>query len=188
MIGRLLRGVHAGEKQLIWNSKALAAAPDTLSLTSAAFEDGGRMPLRCVSPALGGGDASPGLTWAGVPPNTDELLIVAQDPDAPLPRPVVHMIVTGIPGDWRSLPERIASLPAAAPLRLGRISFGRIGYMGPKPPKGHGKHRYIFQIVAVERALNLPEHASLKAVLQALGGSRALARGRLTGLYDAADA
>ena len=43
-LGRLLRGVHAGEAKLAWSSPAFRGVPETLRLTSGAFAPEGPIP------------------------------------------------------------------------------------------------------------------------------------------------
>jgi phosphatidylethanolamine-binding protein (PEBP) family uncharacterized protein len=62
------------------------------------------------------------------------------------------------------------------------------GYLGPEPIKGHGPHRYVFQLFALPTAITSTEGggtldaAKPGAVLGAVTGP-ALARGRLDGVY-----
>jgi hypothetical protein len=69
-----------------------------ISLKSEWFPDGGEMPVRCAGKGVGA-DISPPLGWDGVPDGTKELALIMEDSDAPLPRPFVHLIVYGIPGE-----------------------------------------------------------------------------------------
>ncbi|MGO8917621.1 MAG: YbhB/YbcL family Raf kinase inhibitor-like protein [Stellaceae bacterium] len=182
LIGRALRGVRAGDRHLAWNAPALADVPDAISLASPAFPALAAMPLRYAG--VGVGDSlSPPLMWSGVPAAAAELVLIVQDPDAPLPRPVVHAIATGIPSQRRDLPEGALSRPGDGVLRLGRGSFGRRSYAGPRPVRGHGVHRYVFQIIAVDQPLRLTEPADLSVVLAALAG-HALAKGQLVGTFE----
>ncbi|OXY94927.1 hypothetical protein BEK98_17570 [Streptomyces diastatochromogenes] len=69
-------------------------------------------------------------------------------------------------------------------------SGSRRGYLGPAPIKGHGPHRYVFQLFAlggpltVGRSNTVPDSAKPRAVLAAAGD--VLARGRLDGFYERA--
>jgi phosphatidylethanolamine-binding protein (PEBP) family uncharacterized protein len=85
--------------------------------------------------------------------HVSEVVLIMQDPDAPLPRPVVHLIATGIPPECSSLSEGALSPAASRTINFGRGSFGRIGYAGPRPVRGHGVHRYLFQIFALAERL-----------------------------------
>ena len=69
-----------------------------------------------------------------------------------------------------------------------RGSIGR-GYRGPEPIKGHGPHRYVFQLFALAVPLTATasgkplESAKPRAVLAAVPGP-VLARGRIDGIYE----
>ena len=77
------------------HAPGIAAAPETLRLASPAFPDQTPMPERFGGPGFGA-DVSPPLTWAYLPAGTAELVLVMQEPHAPLPRPVVHLIARGL--------------------------------------------------------------------------------------------
>jgi Raf kinase inhibitor-like YbhB/YbcL family protein len=137
---------------------------------------------RCAD-AGAGENISPPLAWSNVPLGTAELVLVVQDPDAPLPRPVVHVIATRIPPDRAGLAEGALAPQAGQTIGFGRGSFGRIGYAGPRPPRGHGAHRYIFQIFALATPPTGAGPLGLGALVSAMFGS-VLVRGRLTGLFE----
>ncbi len=96
-----------------------------------------------------GKDISPPLRWSDVPEGTREFALICDDPDAPSPRrpapePWVHWVIYGIPAEVRELP---AGLPPKEKLQTpvaavqGKNSWGTIGYRGPSPPPGSGRHR-----------------------------------------------
>jgi Raf kinase inhibitor-like YbhB/YbcL family protein len=182
MIGKALRRIRAGDRHLAWNDAAVAAAPVRISLTSAAFADGQAMPIRYAGQGVGD-NVSPPLQWSGVPQDAAELVLIMQDPDAPLPRPVVHVIATGISPSTGGLGEGAFGASASPDIKLGRASFGRRAYAGPRPVPGHGPHRYVFQLVAVARPLVVATAPNLRELLAALRGN-AIARGRLTGIFE----
>jgi Raf kinase inhibitor-like YbhB/YbcL family protein len=183
-IGRLLRPFRAGGRQLMWNDPRLRKIPDSIVLTSSAFADGAAMPLRYAGAGVGDNVSPPPLRWSGLPAGTVELVLVMQDPDAPLPRPVTHLIARIPPG--RGHVEEGVLVPGKDPaIGFGRGTFGRIGYAGPRPPAGHGPHRYIFEIYAVTERWQGPAVPDLSATIAA-GTSSALARGRLTGIFERA--
>lgn len=176
-LGRLLRPLRAGESHLAWN---LLAGPEVITLSSVSFPAGGSMPVRCAGKGVGD-NTSPALSWTGVPAQAVELVLIMEDPSAPLPRPFVHMVVTGIPPDRAGFAE--GELAAGnLGIAFGRSSIGSKGYEGPRPVPGHGPHSYVFQLFALDRPLGLSEPRR-KAVLAA--AQRAVVgRARLDGLYE----
>lgn len=177
LLGTLLGGFKGHDRQLAWN--LADAAPQTLRLASPAFTDGAPMPRRYAGTGVGD-NLSPPLAIAGVPPETMDLLLVMQDPDAPLPWPIVHLIAR-LPPFTRAVAE--GALNAGKMIAFGKGSFGRIGYAGPRPIPGHGPHRYIFQLFAVSCPLNFYPKATLAEYLARMKG-RVRARARLTGTFE----
>lgn len=180
-IGRLLRRVHAGERHLAWNHPVLAHVPDTLKLYSPAFPPGGPMPAKYAGKGVGA-NLSPPLDWSFVPERTVELVLLLEDADVPLRRPVVHLLVTGIPASRSGFPEG-ALVPDNPSVRYGYGHFKRIGYAGPRPIPGHGPHTYTFTLLALDRQLTFEPRPDLATLLRALEG-RVIARGRLDGTFE----
>jgi Raf kinase inhibitor-like YbhB/YbcL family protein len=188
--GRLLRNRRAGDANLAWNLPNLAG-PDTMTLTSQAFADGGAIPVEHAGRRAGGQNISPELSWTGVPDGCAQLLLVIEDIDAPTPKPFVHCVAL-IDASRSALepgalaaekPGALAAGKTGTGVQVLRSGMGR-GYLGPEPIKGHGPHRYIFQLFALPIALTAtPEQARPREVLPAVGGP-VLARGRLTGTYE----
>ncbi len=181
-LGRLLRRVRAGDRHLAWNDPSFADAPASLRLASAAFSDGGAMPMRCAAAGVGE-NVSPPLDWSGAPPGTRAFALIVEDPDAPAPRPIVHLLAIGVPADCASLPEGALSPTSGAKIAFGRGSFGHVGYMGPRPVRGHGAHRYVFQLYALSRPIEAGDRPDLAEALAAMRGA-VLARGKLVGTYE----
>jgi hypothetical protein len=93
-----------------------------------------------------GEDLSPAVEWSGAPPNTKSLVLIVDDPDAPVGT-WNHWLLWDVPPDRTSIPEGFK------PGRLGvsgTNDFGRLGYGGPCPPRGHGPHRYYFKLYATD--------------------------------------
>ena len=115
-----------------------------LTLTSKDFEDGDRLPDAQVYDK---GNASPQLAWSGAPEGTKSFAITCFDPDAPTGSGFWHWTVANIPAD-------VTEIAAGGPLPKGavegRTDFGEPGYGGAAPPPGHGPHRYIFTVFAVD--------------------------------------
>jgi Raf kinase inhibitor-like YbhB/YbcL family protein len=183
VLGRVLRGIRAGEKKLLWNDPVVRSAPETLLLSSPAFQDGGVMPAKYAARAIGGDAQSPPLTWANVPPDAVELVLIMEDPDAPLPAPSLHLLAVSISARAGGLaPGELNGSPPAA-VRFGHWLLGRAVYRGPMPPVSHGPHRYVFQLFALDKALSAGVSFNRKALLREMHG-KILARGRLTGLFE----
>jgi len=62
--------------------------------------------------------------------------------------------------------------------------FGKAGYGGPCPPKGHGAHHYHFKLFALDTdRLGLSPAAKVKDVEDA-AQKHAIAQGELVGIYE----
>jgi Raf kinase inhibitor-like YbhB/YbcL family protein len=186
LIGRALRGMRAGRSHLAWNAPE-AISPICIELRSPAFAPGAPIPLRHAGVGVGD-NLSPPLTWGTLPLDTAELALIIEDPDAPLPRPVIHAVVTGIAPQSGALPEGALNVnssvaPSGPHFHLGRGSFGRLGYAGPRALPGHGRHTYVFQIFALDRHLELSDHPTRDQLVHALRGA-VLGRGRLEGTFE----
>ena len=154
----------------------------TFTLTSPAFKEGERMPVKYTGE---GADLSPPLEWAEAPAAAKSFALICDDPDAPRGT-WDHWIIWNIPGDRRKLPEGVArteTLPELGAARQGKNSWPRIGYNGPMPPPGHGTHHYHFVLYALESALDLKPGADKKMLLAAMK-SHILAQAKLMGTYS----
>lgn len=142
------------------------------------------MPLRYTGL---GEEICPPLGWSNIPQDAKELLLVVEDADAPLPVPITHLIVHGIPPQQGDLEE--GSVPNSKGhwmasqqqrWRLGRNSFGSEAWLGPHPLRGHGTHRYHFQLFALDTNLTFSKPPNRRQVLRAMSG-HVLAFGVLVG-------
>jgi len=177
-VGRLLRGLRADASRSPLAAKDFDA-PSTITVTSPAFVDGGPIPRRHAGRGVGD-NVSPELHWQGVPSGTETLVLLLDDVDAPLRKPLLHNAAVLAP-DREGLAEG-EFVPGTAGVRNVATMLSKTGYSGPRPIPGHGAHRYRFHVLALDR--RLPEDAaSVKAVLEAASG-QVLARGTLTGLYE----
>ncbi|MEI9984047.1 MAG: YbhB/YbcL family Raf kinase inhibitor-like protein [Aliidongia sp.] len=181
LIGRALRGIHAGDRHLAWHHPALATAPVTLGLASPWFAEGAPIPLEAAGPGVGD-NISPPLRWLPAPKGTAELALLMEDPDAPLRRPFIHLIGFGLAPDLTALPEGALAPGATPAFAFGRGTFGHAGYSGPRAIPAHGPHRYIFQVLALNRRTAFDTPPKIGAFLEAIEDS-VLATGRLTGLF-----
>ena len=131
-IGRLLRRIRAGDRHLAWNDPCVADAPESLRLTSAAFADDGAMPTRFAGAGVGQ-NISPPLDWSGAPSATRAFALIVQDPDAPLARPIVHLLAVGIPADCSACAKARCRRRAAlgSPLGAARSDASATWGLGP---------------------------------------------------------
>ena len=140
----------------------------SITLQSVAFAEGETIPRRHTGD---GEDLSPPLSWTGLPAATRELAMIVDDPDAPTSEPWVHWVIYKLPATQEGLMEGVPPVPRpkSPPGSIqGRNSWGSLGYQGPAPPKGHGMHRYFFQLYALDRGLELPEGLDKAGLLKAI--------------------
>ena len=187
LLGRLLHNRRAGETHTAWNLPNLQG-PEQLALTSQDFDDGDLMPLKHCAKHIGGDDLSPHLSWTPLPPGTAQLLLVVEDIDVPIPRPAVHCLALIDPATGHLEPSALSARQPGPGVRILRSTIGR-GYHGPAPIKGHGPHRYVFELFALSAVVDgasgtTPvDRARPRALLPTITAS-VLARGRLTGVYE----
>ena len=114
-----------------------------------------------------GADLSPSIEWSGEPAEASSFALIVDDPDAPVGT-WNHWLLFDIPAAVRSLAQ------GYKPGQLGvsgTNDFGKLGYGGPCPPKGHGPHRYFFKLYAVGAAsLGLKAGAKRAEMDKALRG------------------
>lgn len=138
--------------------------------------------------AQAGDDVSPPLEWNAVPDAVSWAVIV-QDPDAPREAPPIHWAIWDLPAESVGLPqavEKVAKPVTPQGAIQGLNSRGEHGYMGPKPPPGHGVHRYHFQVFALGKALGLDPSTPLVELVGALKGNT-VASGELIATFETPD-
>lgn len=177
-IGHALQGLSPGIDATLFHADEFADVPDTMALRSDSFADGGPMPTRHSHDGEG---VSPSLAWSGVPSGASELVILVEDADSPTPKPLVHAIVWGLDARDGSLPG--GGIAADGQAETGRNSFLGTGWLPPDPPTGHGPHRYVFQIYALDRRLALSGTPGRGALVEAMRG-HVVAKGALIGTYE----
>ncbi len=181
-LGRALRGVRAGFEKIVSEGDGFADIPDTLGLQSHAFKNGGSIPPRYTAD---GDRLSPPLLWTDVPLEAEGLVLIIEDPDAPSPEPLVHLLAWDLPPDLHVLPEGEFKSPGHPGLdeNLGRNSYLQAAYLPPDPPTGHGPHLYAIQLFALDRRLEFDRAPGRKAVVDAMQG-HVIAKGVLVGAYE----
>jgi phosphatidylethanolamine-binding protein (PEBP) family uncharacterized protein len=178
LLGRVFRRVRAGAHRSPLAGSAFAAA-ESITVTSPAFAAGDAMPQSSAGKGVGD-NTSPPLRWEGLPPETRQLVLIIDDVDVPLPRPLLHTVAVLDPGLNCVEPGGLQA--DAAGMRFIRADLGNRGYAGPRPIPGHGAHHYRFHVLAIDEPI--PDTVTTaKALLAAMGG-HVLARGMLTGTYE----
>lgn len=156
----------------------------SLSLTSPAFAHQGEIPARYTCE---GEDVSPALDWAKLPPQTQSLALIVDDPDAPDPKAPkmtwVHWVLYDIPVSSEGLPEAVAPTDLPPGTKEGLNDWKRTGWGGPCPPIG--RHRYFFALYALDTRLS-GLRAPTRAELEAAVAGHILARAELVGTYEKA--
>jgi len=132
-------------------------------IASPAVPPGGEIPTQYT---CDGADISPPLAWSGVPRGTGSLVLVVQDPDAPSGL-FVHWAAFDIPPSYPGLDAGYSANRPVAAFHQARNDFGKAGYGGPCPPRGHGIHHYHFRLLAISRpTLDLRAPAAALDVLR----------------------
>ncbi len=155
-----------------------------LKLTSTAFSHGQAIPR---DHTCDGDDLSPPLAWEGLPPGTESLVLIVDDPDAPDPAAPkmtwVHWILYNIPPSTTSLPPGGSRTDLPPGTREGLNDWKRTGYGGPCPPIG--RHRYFHKMYALD--VQLPDLGTpTKAALEDAMADHILASAELVGTYERA--
>ena len=147
---------------------AVPQGAPSLELKSVSFVDG-TIPKK-YSSCTGESSVSPALKWSAPPAGTQSFALIAIDKDSPFGVRFVHWVLFDLPPETRELPEGIAKqgqLPDGS--RQGLNGYDKVGCVGPCPP-GHSPHRYVFDVYALDRKLNLPAAVSKKDVVKAIDG------------------
>jgi Raf kinase inhibitor-like YbhB/YbcL family protein len=141
-----------------------------LVVTSPAFERNKPIPVKYT---CDGDDVNPALRIENVPQEARSLVLIVDDPDAPMGT-WDHWVVWNIPPAGRVEEDAVPGVE-------GLNSFERHSYGGPCPPSG--THRYYFKVYALDVMLNIASNSKKKDVEKAIE-NHVLARGELVGLYS----
>ena len=152
------------------------------AITSSAFNYGEEIPSIYT---CGGENISPPLAWDGMPEQTQSLVLIVDDPDAPDPRAPkmtwVHWVVYNIPAETTSLDAGTSfkSLPPGS--AEGLNDWKQKGYGGPCPPIGC--HRYFHKLYALDTTLKEKGKPTKANILTAIKG-HIIAEAELFGTYE----
>jgi Raf kinase inhibitor-like YbhB/YbcL family protein len=129
-----------------------------MSLTTTAWADGGQIPIQY---SQAGPETSPPLAWDQVPEGVASFVLIVRDLDAVSnvqgggTTDLLHWMVWNIPGTARGLP---AGIPAEPELKDGSRQISRTGpyYRGPGAAAAGPMHHYVFELYALDAALDVP--------------------------------
>lgn len=142
-----------------------------LTLSSPSFKNMSAIPPKHT---CDGRDLIPSLKISGVKKNVKSLVLIMDDPDAPM-GVWDHWVAFNIPPDTRGVEEG-----REPPGLLGKGTDGKLGYHGPCPP--NGEHRYVFKLYALDTMLDIKEGATKAEVEEVMEG-RILQQTQLMGVY-----
>ena len=157
-----------------------------MSLTTTAWTDGGMIPAKYTQAGV---QVSPPLAWNNVPDGVQSFVLIARDTDAAIGTgtdDVLHWMLWNIPATARSLVEAI---PQGNQLPDGTRQISASGpyYRGPGAPASGPPHHYVFEIYALDAAIDVPAVGqspplTRAAVEQAMAG-KIRGKGALVGLF-----
>ena len=173
-IGRVLSSVHAGDRKLAGHKLGVAHL-QSVEVASPDFDAGGMLPRDAT---VDGRGTPPTIAWRGIPPGARSIVLLAEDPDAPLPEPFVHWMVYGLPPTVTVLDGKPEGYG-----HEGKNSKLKNAFTPAAPPPGHGVHHYHFQVFALDIEIDLPDGAGRHALIAAMRG-HVVTWGELVGVYE----
>lgn len=140
-----------------------AASPTTgpaMTISIAAFPDGGEIPVRFSQAAPGaapGEGTSPAISWSNAPAGTQSFVVNMRDLDVARNRTTedqAHWVVWNIPATSTGLPEGV---PRGSQLPDGSFQISVTGpvYRGPGAAATGPRHHYVFEVYALDTKLDV---------------------------------
>jgi Raf kinase inhibitor-like YbhB/YbcL family protein len=145
-----------------------------MKILSPIFKDGGNIPPKYTCDQEG---TSLPVEFSGVPAEAKSLVLIMDDPDAPMAGGFVHWVVFNIDPKTSEIGENIKPESGIE----GTGSSGKNGYVPPCPPSG--AHHYHFKLYALDSELNLNGSAKREDVEKAMEG-HIIDRAEIIGLYQ----
>ena len=146
-----------------------------MELKSSAFKNNEALPTQYT---CYGQKMSPPLAWSGFPKEANCFALICEDPDA-VGGTFIHWVVYNIPRDVTAFPEN-GSIAGSMGLTSGHTA----AWYPACPPKGTGKHRYIFTLYALKKEFGLTR-ATHQQFVEALRQEGYLAKATLIGIVQA---
>ncbi len=161
-------------------------AIQVMTLTSAAFTDGGVIPPKYTQV---GGESSPPLAWTNPPDGTASFVLIVHDPDAAIGSgtdDLLQWMVWNVPASARTLPERVPHGPELAD-GARQISATGPFYRGPGAAADGPAHHYTFELFALDAAVDVPavgqSPAQTRAAVTAAMAGHVRGKAVLVGLF-----
>ncbi|KAF8862226.1 PEBP-like protein [Acephala macrosclerotiorum] len=160
------KNVRGHDAKLFFRGPAFKSFPEpTITVTSP--DCGPSSSLLDVDHTQDGKDHIPSLTWslpASIPAErVREYLILVEDADGPIGVPIMHGGFYHIPPTKTSLgPEDLVKAEGEkrhvvkGGFKYAKNLRGSV-YGGPRPLKGHGEHRYFYEIIALSETVGVEE-------------------------------
>lgn len=145
-----------------------------MTLSSPAFNNKAQIPSKYT---CHGKNISPPLAWQAIPPHTQSLALIVNDPDASM-GVWDHWLLYNIPPQLNAL---AAGTALSKEISVGLNSWHNARYQGPCPPSG--THHYVFTLYALDTYLNLPANSDKIVLLKAMQ-DHILASATWVGLYS----
>lgn len=174
---------------LVFSSRAANQMPLVpMILTSDAFANNMRIPDDYTGE---GANMSPPLSWRNIPRETKSFMLICYDPDAQ-GGDWIHWVVYNIPATIRAFDSNVDVQKLGA--KAGLNSFGKNGYVGPRPPVNQGMHHYIFTLFALNDMVSIKpisidvngqkKQGVTREMLATATLGNVLAEARLVGLFE----
>ncbi|KAJ5592042.1 Phosphatidylethanolamine-binding protein PEBP [Penicillium hispanicum] len=196
-LGRLFYPFRGHDSRQIIHIPAFNEVPKP-NMTLEAVEcgpSGSNMLLHHTCLAEDGVGCLPDLRWA--PPQSSqqvtEYLLICEDIDLPIPFLVAHHgLFWAIPGSTTTATAADVQVKdASSKSRLTNAGWRFVpnplgtAYGGPAAPLGHGSHRYVYTIIALDAHLefDLPEKVTKKDIKRALVG-KVIGWAQWTGVFE----
>jgi Raf kinase inhibitor-like YbhB/YbcL family protein len=142
------------------------APVQVMTLTTTAWPDGGAVPIKH---SQAGDEVSPPFAWSNVPEGVASFVLIAHDLDAAVGSgtdDLLHWMLWNIPASARSLPEGLPALPQL-PDGIRQISATGPGFRGPGAPASGSAHHYVFELYALDAAIDVPAVGQSPALTRA---------------------
>jgi len=144
-----------------------------MKILSANFLNNQKIPSKYTCDSL---NINPELKFSDIQENAKSLVLIMDDPDAPMGI-FVHWVIFNIDPKISSISQNSSPIGAIQ----GKNSSSSNKYVGPCPPSG--THRYFFKLYALDKLLVLSSDSDKNAVEKAMKG-HILGKADLIGLYD----